>query len=100
MLNDLQPELRELLDLVRAAENYDATLAASYQLGKPIQPAAEAVAERERKAQRATHRLSAHEVEPATPRKSMAFKRYCARCGKQTEHHDDQGVLRCSLCVW
>jgi len=30
----------------------------------------------------------------------MAYKRYCDRCGKQTEHHDDRGVLRCSLCVW
>lgn len=30
----------------------------------------------------------------------MAFKRYCGRCKKETEHHNDQGTLRCSLCVW
>lgn len=29
MLNELQPDLRELLDLVRKVENFDATLAAS-----------------------------------------------------------------------
>lgn len=26
--------------------------------------------------------------------------RYCYRCKKQTEHHMDNGVLKCSLCVW
>ncbi|WP_371765588.1 hypothetical protein [Massilia sp.] len=49
MLTELQPDLRELLDLVRAAENYDATLAASQQLGKPIQPGSDSIAERQRK---------------------------------------------------
>ena len=29
----------------------------------------------------------------------MALKRYCGRCKKETEHHNDQGALRCSLCV-
>jgi len=29
MLNELQPNLRELLNLVRKVENFDATLAAS-----------------------------------------------------------------------
>jgi len=29
MLNELQPDLRELLNLVRKVENFDATLAAS-----------------------------------------------------------------------
>lgn len=55
MLTELQPDLRELLDLVRAAENYDATLATSQQMGKPIQPGPEAVAERERKTRRIAH---------------------------------------------
>lgn len=44
MLTELQPDLRELLDLVRAAENYDATFVASQQLGKPIQLGAESIA--------------------------------------------------------
>lgn len=30
----------------------------------------------------------------------MAFKRYCDRCKMETEHHDDRGVIKCSLCVW
>lgn len=49
MLNELQPDMRELLDLVRQAENFDATLAASRQVDKPIEPAPEAYAERERR---------------------------------------------------
>lgn len=52
MLTELPPDLRELLDLVRTAENYDATLAASRNLGAPIEPAADAIAERERKTRR------------------------------------------------
>lgn len=55
MLNQLQPDLRELLDLVRQAENFDATLAASRQLGKPIEPKPEAYAERERRGARITY---------------------------------------------
>lgn len=55
MLTELQPDLRELLDLVRAAENYDTTLAVSQQLGKAIYPGADAIAERQRKTQRIAH---------------------------------------------
>lgn len=51
MLNELQPDLRELIDLVRAAENYDATMAAAL-AGTPIAAGAEGIAERERKGQR------------------------------------------------
>lgn len=36
MLNELQPDLRRLLDLTRKMENYDATLAAARGAGKPI----------------------------------------------------------------
>jgi len=34
MLNELQPDLCELLDLVRKVENFDATMAASQMAGK------------------------------------------------------------------
>ena len=49
MLNELQPDLRELLDLVRRAENYDATMAAASAAGKPITTTPETAAERQRK---------------------------------------------------
>ena len=52
MLNELQPDLRELIGVVREAENYDATMAAAALAGTPIQACADAVAERQRKAQR------------------------------------------------
>jgi len=52
MLNELQPHLRELIDLVRAAENYDTTMAAAALAGAPIPAGAAAVVERERKGQR------------------------------------------------
>lgn len=38
MLNELQPDLRELLDLVAKRENFDATLAAARAAGRPIEP--------------------------------------------------------------
>lgn len=38
MLNQLQPDLRELLDQVAKRENFDATLAAPRGAGKPIEP--------------------------------------------------------------
>ncbi|MFZ6774575.1 hypothetical protein ACO0LB_17870 [Undibacterium sp. SXout7W] len=49
MLNELQPDLRELLDLVRSAENFDATVAACLQSGKPIAVGDDAQGERRRK---------------------------------------------------
>ncbi len=52
MLNELQPDIRELMDLVRQAENFDATMAASRAAGKPIEPQQSAYDERERKTQR------------------------------------------------
>lgn len=48
MLNELQPDLRRLLDLTRKMENYDATLAAARGAGKPIEPEQPAVEERKR----------------------------------------------------
>jgi hypothetical protein len=39
MLNELQPDVRKLLDLARKMENFDATLAAARAAGKPIEPA-------------------------------------------------------------
>jgi hypothetical protein len=48
MLNELQPDLRELIDLVRQAENYDATLAAARLAGRPIELGAGAAEERHR----------------------------------------------------
>lgn len=48
MLNELQPDLRELLDLVRKVENFDATLAASQMSGNPIDPAPGAYDQRKR----------------------------------------------------
>lgn len=52
MLNELQPDLRELLDLVRKVENFDATLAVSQLSGKPITPAPGAYEQRSRNEQR------------------------------------------------
>ena len=48
MLNELQPDLRELLDLVRKVENFDAKIAASRMAGKPIEPAPDAYEQRQR----------------------------------------------------
>lgn len=39
MLNELQPDLRELIDLVRAVENYDTTMAVAALAGARSQPA-------------------------------------------------------------
>jgi len=52
MLNELQPDLRELLDLVRKVENFDTTLAASQLAGKPIEPTQDAYNQRKRNEQR------------------------------------------------
>jgi len=52
MLDELQPDLRELIDLVRATENYDTTMSIAALAGNPIQPADDAIAERQRKGQR------------------------------------------------
>ncbi len=52
MLNELQPDLRELIDLMRTVENYDATMTAATLAGTPIPAGADAVAERARKGQR------------------------------------------------
>lgn len=51
MLNELQPDIRELIDPVRQAERYDATLAASRNSGTPIDLLPEAEAECKRKTQ-------------------------------------------------
>jgi hypothetical protein len=48
MLNELQPDVRKLLDLARKMENFDATLAAARAAGKPIDPAPAAREERKR----------------------------------------------------
>ena len=55
MLNELQPDLRELLDLVRKVENFDATLAASQMAGKPIEATQDAYDQRKRHEQRIVH---------------------------------------------
>ncbi|MYM92603.1 hypothetical protein [Duganella vulcania] len=55
MLNQLQPDLRRLLDLTRKMENFDATLAAARTAGKPIDPKQPALDERRRMEQEATH---------------------------------------------
>jgi hypothetical protein len=55
MLNELQPDVRKLLDLVRKMENFDATLAASRGAGKPIEPAKSALDERKRMELEAMH---------------------------------------------
>jgi hypothetical protein len=52
MLNELQPDLRELLDLVRKVENFDTTLAVSYMAGKPIEAGQDAYDQRKRNEQR------------------------------------------------
>ncbi len=52
MLNELQPDLRELLDLVRKVENLDAILAASQLSGKPSTPAPDLYEQRGRNEQR------------------------------------------------
>jgi len=52
MLDHLKPDMQELIDLVRQAENYDATLAASQLAGKPINLGTGAADERRRKGER------------------------------------------------
>ena len=66
MLNELQPDLRELLDLVRKVENFDATLAASQLAGKPIIPAPEGYEQRSRNEQRSAQ---LRDNGPSSPRK-------------------------------
>lgn len=48
MLNDLQSDIRKLVDLARRMESYGATLAAYRAAGKPIHPEPAAVDERKR----------------------------------------------------
>lgn len=55
MLQDLQPDIRQLLTLTRKMATYDATIAASQLTDKPIQPLPAAVAERKRQEQEALH---------------------------------------------
>ena len=50
MLNELQPDIRKLLDLARTMENFDATLAAALSAGTPIDPEPAALKERKRTA--------------------------------------------------
>jgi len=52
MLNELQPDLRELFELVRAVENYDTTMASVALACAPIPAGANALKERERKGHR------------------------------------------------
>lgn len=52
MLNNIQNDLRELLDLVREVAGYKATLAASHLHGNSIRPGAQAVSEQGRKVAR------------------------------------------------
>jgi hypothetical protein len=52
MLNELQPDLRELIQLVREIENFDATITAARNAGKPIEPQQPALEERQRKGHR------------------------------------------------
>lgn len=52
MQNELQPDVRELIDLVRSVENDDTTMTAGALAGSPIPAGADAVAERARKGQR------------------------------------------------
>ena len=52
MLNELLPDLRDLIDLVRDVERYDATLAASRVYGVPIQVGPGSGEERHRKEMR------------------------------------------------
>lgn len=52
MLDQLQSDVRELLDLTRQAENFDATIAARQLVGQPIELGPGAAEERARKGQR------------------------------------------------
>ena len=55
MLNELQPDVRKLLDLVRKMENFDATLAANGGGSTPIKPTQAAYDERKRMELEAMH---------------------------------------------
>lgn len=48
MLNELQPDIRKLLDLSRKMAHFDATLAVARSAGKPIEQAPAALDERKR----------------------------------------------------
>lgn len=52
MLNELQPDMQELIELIRATENHDATIASSQLHGKPIKIGVDAQTERQRKGRR------------------------------------------------
>lgn len=64
MLNELQPDLLELIDLVRAADNYDTTLAAAALASAPIPAGADAVAERAAKASASSSRAASGISDP------------------------------------
>jgi hypothetical protein len=42
MLNSIQADIREMLDLAKRIENFDATLAAANAAGQPIEPTPDA----------------------------------------------------------
>lgn len=52
LLDSLKNEISEMIDLAQKIENYDATVAASQTLGKPIEPADAACVERRRRGAR------------------------------------------------
>ena len=51
MVDQLQPDIRKLITLVRQAEKYDATVAAAQLTGKPVELSAGATDEIRRKGQ-------------------------------------------------
>ena len=55
MLNELQPDMRKLIDLVPKIENFDATIAAARTTGESITPTRRALDERSRMEQEAVH---------------------------------------------
>jgi len=52
LLNNLKTDISEMIDLAQKIENYDATLAASQTMGKPIEPGEAAHAERRLRGER------------------------------------------------
>lgn len=52
LLDSLKTDITEMIDLAQRIENYDATVAASQALGKPIEPANAAHVERRRRGER------------------------------------------------
>ena len=62
MLNNIQNDLRELINLVRESATYDALLFASYSNNDPIIRSQESILERTKKTERITQLINRYDL--------------------------------------